>query len=151
MVEDASGIDKLKGKVGEEWAAGTYEIEPGMIKRFVQAIGDSNPLWQNEDYAQKTKYGCTIAPPTFIVTMGLDQIEPLLTSAHSTTLLHASTELECYQPVMAGDSISVTIKLADIRERRSQTGRTAFVTFALTYRNQRQELVARCRQMLITY
>jgi acyl dehydratase len=52
---------------------------------------------------------------------------------------------------MAGDSISVTIKLADIRERRSQTGRTAFVTFALTYRNQRQELVARCRQMLITY
>jgi len=30
-------------------------------------------------------------------------------------------------------------------------GKTAFVTFETAYSNQRNELVARCRQMVITY
>lgn len=136
MVE---GLEELKSRIGVEWEGGVYEIERGMIRRFVQAVDDPNPLWRD------------IAPPTFIVTVGLDQIGQVLPLAPSATVLHGSTELECYQPIRVGDTVTVTTKIADIRERRGKMGRTAFVTFDFIYKNQRQELVAKCRQMIISY
>ena len=141
MVEGSLGIEGLRSKVGVEWEPRVYEIEKGMIRQFVQAIGDPNPRWQNEE----------CAPPTFIVSLGLEQIEQELAIVPSVTLLHGGTELECYQPVVVGDRLTVTAKIADIRERQGKMGKTAFVTFELTYKNQRQELIARCRQMLISY
>jgi len=151
MVGDTSSVEGLKDKIGVEWEAGVYEIEPGMIRRFAQAIGDPNPLWQDEEHARKSEYGGIIAPPTFVVTIGLEQIGQVLASDPSVTVLHGGTELECYQPIMVGDTVTVTIKIADIRERQGKMGKTAFVTFDFTYKNQRQELVARCRQMIVTY
>jgi len=151
MVEGTSSIEGLKDKIGVAWEAGVYEVDKGMIRRFVQAIDDPNPLWQDEEYARKSEYGGIIAPPTFIVTLGLEQIGQVLASIPSVTVLHGSTELECYQPIMAGDTVTVTTKIAAIRERQGKMGRTAFLTFDFTYENQRQELVARCRQMIICY
>lgn len=141
MAEGSSGIDRLKAKIGAEWQAGVYQVERGMVQRFVQAIGDPNPLWQNEE----------CAPPTFIVSLGLAQIVQELAVVPSVTSLHGGTELECYQPVVVGDTLTVTAKIADVRERQGKMGKMAFVTFELTYKNQRQELIARCHQMLISY
>jgi len=152
MVEGSSGIDELRSRIGVEWEAGVYHIEKGMIRRFVQAIDDPNPLWQDEEYAKKTKYGGIIAPPTFIVTIGLEQIEQVLALVPSATVLHGSTELECYQPIRVGDTVTVTTKIANIRERQDRRmGKMVFVTLNATYKNQRQELVAKCQQMIIGY
>lgn len=151
MAEGSSGIERLKDSLRVEREVGVYEIEKGMIRKFALAVGDPNPLWQDEEYARRSRYGGIVAPPTFIPTIGFDQIEPELTSL-SSTLLHGSTELECYQPVRPGDKVTVTCRLANIRERPNQvTSKTVFMTFEITYKNQRQELVARCRQMLIGY
>jgi len=144
-------IEELKDKVGAVWQSRVYEIEKGMIRRFAQAIGDLNPLWQDEEYARKTKYGGIIAPPTFMATLGLEQIQQLLASAPSETSLHGSTELECYQPVRAGDVVTATTRIADFRQRQGKMGTMSFVTFDITYENQRGELVGRCRQMVINY
>ena len=150
MAEGSLSIQALRDKIGVEREAGVYEIEKGMIRKFTLATGDPNPLWQDEEYASKSKYGGIIAPPTFILTIGLEQIEHELTSLSSMTTLHASTELECYQPVRPGDKITVTTRLANIRERQGvETGKMVFMTFEITYKNQRQELVANCRQTLI--
>ena len=130
-------IDELKSKLGTGLESTAYEIEKGAIRRFVQAIDDPNPRWQ------------VIAPPTFVLAIGLEQIQQLLTS--SETLLHGSTELECYQPLRSGDVLTATARVANIRERQGKMGKTAFITFDTTYRNQRQELVAKCHQMIISY
>ena len=152
MAESSLSVEELRDKIGVEREAGVYEIEKGMIRKFALAIGDPNPLWQDEKYARESKYGGIIAPPTFILTIGLEQIEQELTSLPSTTTLHGSTELEYYQPVRPGDKITVTIRLANIRERQGRgTDKVVFMTFEITYKNQRQELVAKCRQILIGY
>ena len=145
------GIEELKDKVGAVWQSRVYEIEKGMIRRFAQAIDDPNPLWQDEEYTRKTKYGGIIAPPTFVATLGLEQIQQLLASAPSETSLHGSTELECYQPVRAGDVVTATTRIADFRQRQGKMGTMSFVTFDITYENQRGELVGKCRQMVINY
>lgn len=134
-------MDRLKAKIGAEWPAGVYQVERGMVQQFIQTIGDLNLRWQKEEFT----------PPTFIMSLGLEQIEQELATDPSVTLLHGSTEFECYQPTVVGDTLTVTAKIADIRERQGKMGKTVFTTFELTYKNQRQELIAKCRQMLISY
>ncbi len=68
-------IEELRGEVGVEWKSRMYEIEKGMIRQFVQAIDDQNPLWQDEEYARKSQYGGIIAPPHFILTIGFEQAQ----------------------------------------------------------------------------
>ena len=152
MAENPSSIDRVRAKIGEEGEPRVYEIEKGMIQRFVQAIDDPNPLWQDEEYAKKSQYDGIIAPPTLIPIIGFEQIQQQVSQLipHG-TVLHGATDLECYQPIRPGESVTVTTKIANVRERQGKMGKMAFITFETTYKNQRQELVARCRLMLIGY
>ena len=151
MAEDSLITGELRSKIGKESTPKVYEIEKGMIRRFVLAIDDPNPLWQDEGYAGKSRYGGIIAPPTFVLAIGFDELQrQVLESIPYGGILHGSTELECYQPVRAGDIISVTTKITNIRERQDRrVGRRVFVVIDVTYKNQRQELVAKCQQMII--
>ncbi len=153
MVEDSLITEELRSKIGIESEPAVYDIEKGMIRRFVLAIDDPNPLWQDEGYARKSRYGGIIAPPTFVLTIGSDEFQQqVLESIPYEGILHGSTELECYQPVSAGDTITVTTKITNIRERQDRRmGKMVFVTLDVTYKNQRQELVAKCQQMIIGY
>jgi acyl dehydratase len=135
MTTDSLIPDDFKSKIGEPWELGVYEIEKGMVRRFARAVDDPNPRWD------------TMAPPTFIVTLGGEEFGKQMMTMFRDGLLHGSTELECYQPVRPGDSITVSGKIASIRERSQM----AFVTFEITYTNQKQELVARCQQTMIGY
>ena len=146
-------IEKLRDEIGVEWEPRAYEIEKGMIRRFARAIDDQNPLWQDEEYASKSQCGGIIAPPTFILTIGFEQVQQKMTDLMPDAgRLHGGTELECYLPVRPGDTITASGKIANVRERIGKsTGKMLFVTFDISYTNQRQESVAKCRQLTILY
>ena len=55
--------------IGHESAPVTHDIEKGAIIKFAQAIGDPNPLFNDEVQARKSRYGGLIAPPTFLRSM----------------------------------------------------------------------------------
>jgi acyl dehydratase len=123
-----------------------------MIRRFARAIGDPNPLWQDDEYAKSSRYGGIIAPPTFVLAIGGEQfMDNVISLASFSTLLMGGTELEFYQPISPGDEITVIFKISSLRERQGKMGRMAFMTFDSSYKNQKQELVAKCRQMIIGY
>ena len=151
MTDGGLSIEELKSKIGANLEPLVYEIEKGMLQRFVQAIGDPNPLWQDDEYAAKSSFGAVIAPPTFILTLGFDQIVYRLSQNPSQTVLHGSTELDYYHPVSHGDVITVTTEIAAVRQREGKAGKTTFITFDITYKNQEQEVVAKCRQRAIIY
>ena len=155
MVEDSLITEELRNKIGMELEPVVCEVEKGMIRRFVLAIDDPNYLWQDEEFAGKSRYGGIVAPPTFILTVGFEQMQQQRAALALMPYeggLHGGTELECYQPVRPGDAITVITKIANIREREgSRMGKMVFVTLDITYKNQRQELVARCQQVFISY
>ncbi|MFC2026722.1 MaoC family dehydratase N-terminal domain-containing protein [Chloroflexota bacterium] len=151
MAVDSQTISELESHIGVEGPPLVYDIERGMIQRFTRAVGDPNPLWQDGDYADRSGYGGIIAPPNFILTLGFDRVLEAFISDASLTVLHGSTELECHQPARPGDVITVTVKIVNVRERQGKVGTTIFVTFEMVYKNQRQEVVAGCRQMAIIY
>ena len=139
MAEDSLDIGRLKDKIGVEWDIGAYEIEKGMIWRFVRAVDDPNPLWQNEEYAQRSKHKGIIAPPTFFLAVGFEQfIQQVLDLASFGTILMGSTDVECYQNVRPGDVVNVTTKIIGIREMPGKMGKTAFMTFVTSYKNHEQ-------------
>ncbi|HEY55039.1 MAG TPA: MaoC family dehydratase [Dehalococcoidia bacterium] len=142
MAEGLSGIEKLKGRLGVDWLAREYQIERGMIERFTRAVGDANPRWQEG----------MVAPPAFILSIGFEHfVDGLMSLAPFKTVLMGNTEIECYQPVGAGDVITVVFKIGSLREREGSMGNMAFMTFDSSYKNQEKKLVAKCRQMIIGY
>ncbi len=142
MAEALAGIEKLKSMVGVGWKPREYTIEREMVRRFTRAVGDANPKWRDG----------MIAPPTFVLGIGFEQfIDDLLAIVAFNTVLMAGTELECYQPIKTGDVITAVFAITSLRQRQGENGKMAFLTFENTCRNQKRELVAKCRQMVIGY
>ena len=56
----------LKNAIGIESSPLDNDIEKGAIKRFAEAIEDSNPIYTDESYAKKLNYRSVVAPPTFL-------------------------------------------------------------------------------------
>ncbi len=124
-----------------EWEPRSYPIESEMVRRFTRAVGDPNPHWQEG-----------AVPPTFVLAIGFEQfVDDLMSLAAFGTVLMGGTELEFYQPIKLGDVITVVFKITNLRERQGKMGNMVFMTFDSSYKNQKQETVANCRQMVIGY
>jgi acyl dehydratase len=142
MTEALAGIEKIKSMVGVGWEPREYPIEREMVRRFTRAVGDTNPKWRDG----------MLAPPTFVLAIGFEQfVDDLLAVVSFNTVLMAGTELECYQPIKTGDVITAVFTITSLRERQGENGKMAFLTFESNCKNQRRELVAKCRQMVIGY
>jgi len=141
MAEGSLDIDVLKGKLGVEWEPRSYPIESEMVRRFTRAVGDPNPRWREGT-----------VPPTFVLAIGFEQfVDDLMSLAAFGTVLMGGTELEFYHPIRLGDVITVVFKITNLRERQGKMGNMVFMTFDSSYKNQKQETVANCRQMVIGY
>ena len=67
MSEESLLTTEIKAMVGEEAELPVLEeIGKASIIRYAHAISDLNPLYLDEEYAQKTEFGGVIAPPTYI-------------------------------------------------------------------------------------
>ena len=141
MSEEPVISDELESLLNVEFGPEVYEIEKGMVRKFAEAIGDPNPLWQR------------VAPPTFpaaLVPTGL--LHKMVTAKSPLTrLLNGSNELEYLQPIRVGDVISVSARLEKLRKMEGKEGKTLFMILGITYKNQRGEVVATGRSTFIRY
>jgi acyl dehydratase len=72
------------------------------IKRFVDGVGDVNPLWQDEEYAKKTRYETIVAPPSWLYSVIGPGVQHGLPGVHS---FHAGDDWEFYKPILLGDRV----------------------------------------------
>ncbi len=150
MVDMRSIAENFKKLVGIEAEPEFWDVEKGHIKRFAQAIGDENPIYYDEEYAKKTRYGGIVAPPFFLIDAGLVKlVDRLVAMCPELANINGSTEIEFYRPMMVGDRIKTVAKLADVEEKVGKSGPMIFLTIEVTYTNQRQEIVAKCRNIFI--
>lgn len=127
--------------IGTEGAPVTMEVEKGAIKKFAEAIGDDNPLWNDEAAARRSRYGGLTAPPTFLrsLRVGLPELSFEIPFDRR---LDGGSDWEYFQPVRPGDRIQAVAKVTDLRERSGRMGLMIFMTAKITYRNQFDEIVA---------
>ena len=153
MAQDSAITEEMKSAVGVESAPVVFDIEKGAVKKFAQAIEDTNPLFLDEDFAKKSQYGGIIAPPTFPSMLRnpavVDRIFNFNTPLKG--LLNGGNELEYFKPIKVGDVITVTAKINDIKERTGGMGRMLFFFNEVIYKNQKGEVVCIGRQTLIRH
>lgn len=136
--------------IGTEGAPVTMEVEKGAIIKFAEAIGDDNPLWNDEAAARRSRYGGLTAPPTFLrsLRVGLPELPFEIPFDRR---LDGGSDWEYFQPVRPGDRIQAVAKVTDLRERTGRMGLMIFMTAKITYRNQFDEIVATQTATLIQY
>jgi len=156
-------VAKLIGKAGETVV---MEVEKGAIKRIADAIGDSNPLYWDEEYARNSRCGGIIAPPGFtgwpakwrwnLYLFYMPQYSDLyrewvdaMDKAGYTGRLDGGWEFDFFQLVRAGDTLACTPKITDIVERQGKSGTLTLTTFEMTYINQNGDVVSKTRNNMI--
>lgn len=143
MTEQSAISDEIRQLIGKQFGPEVYEVDKSMIRKFAEAVGDTNPLYHDEDYTRKAGFDALLAPPTFVTALRLEDFSQQVMQAKCPLprVLNGGNEIEYYKPIKAGDVISVTGKLANARE--AQGGKMLLLFMEFTYKNQRQEEVAK--------
>ena len=145
-----------------------FLIEASHIMMFARSVGDSNPIYHDEDYAKSTELGGIIPPPTFAQSSAQFDPEYFLRpkvggdgwfgsgkeatgskpssgsggGGGAAMGLHAEQHFEYHLPVKAGDTLSATIKPGKAWEKESKrAGKLKFSESVTEYRNQDGDLV----------
>ncbi|MDD5095852.1 MAG: MaoC family dehydratase N-terminal domain-containing protein [Dehalococcoidia bacterium] len=154
----SENIKKLVGKAGE---LRLFEVEKGAIKRFADAVGETNLLYWDDDYARNSRYGSIIAPPGFFgwptkwtgVMPFRDSLQQdvvdVMASEGYTRILDAGIEYEFYRPVRAGDVLAALPKVVSIEEKAAKAGSMFVASIDTTFTNQHGDLIAKQRKNMI--
>jgi len=150
--------DALKAMVGQKEEPVVYKIEEGAIQRYARSVGDSNPLYNDVDYATNSEFGRLMAPPAFVGwpvgASGFDVfrfIEKLIKAGAPMGLLDGGVEYEFFSPVGANDYLIASVKIANIEGRETKMGPTMVTTVETTYTNQRGGVVMIARNTFLSF
>lgn len=150
MMQASVITQEMRAAIGVASEPITHDVEKGAIIKFAEAIGDPNPLFNDEEAARKTRYGGLIAPPTFLRSMRSGPARVHYRGPYSANL-DGGSQWEYYEPVRPGDKITVTTTITDISEREGRMGKMLFVTRETRYVNQFGKLAATQRSTGISY
>jgi acyl dehydratase len=122
--------------IGRTYAASTYEVKEEAMIRYALATNETNPR-----FLDSSVQGGVIAPPVFPVVyhtqvLGKPISDPEL-NIEFRRALHGEQDMTFHRPIRAGDVLSTTPSIEDIREKG--TGET--ISIRLRTENQSGELV----------
>jgi acyl dehydratase len=140
------------------------EVNVPMIRHWVDALDDRNPVYLDEALAATTRHGGIVAPPAMLQTWSMprpkiegiaerggapDDIEfdnPItaLDEAGYVGTLATNSELEFLRYLKPGDRLTAANEIESISARKQTSlGRGYFVTWVTTYTDAEGEVVGR--------
>ena len=112
------------------------------ILEFAAALGETHPLYTDEEQARRGPYGGLVAPPTFCTKLRGRRFLPKSLPRLGTVGLDAGRDLEVHAPVRPGDVLTLRSSIDDIYEKTGRTGAMYFIVVRNEFTNQRGEKVA---------
>ena len=150
MPNDSVITPEMRAAIGVASEPATHEVEAGAIRRFADAIGDPDPLYRDESAARESRYGGIIAPPTFLRSMDPDLPTAELEVPYP-MVIDGGSDWEFFEPVRPGDTITVTSRVVELKERTGRLGPMLFVIRETSYVDQHDRTAAVQRSTLIYY
>lgn len=168
--QDQAALDKfLQSWIGEKLnTSGTaYAPDPvnmPMMRHWVDAFDDRNPVYEDEAVAKQTRFGGRIAPIAMMQTWtfprpvlqgigerggAAEELDPdtplgVLDRVGFNGILATNSELEFDRPLREGDELNSDVVLTAISERKKTgLGQGYFVTWKIEYRDQQDKPVGR--------
>ncbi|WOV84879.1 MaoC family dehydratase N-terminal domain-containing protein [Sporosarcina jeotgali] len=140
-------MDLDKSMIGISSNPYIAEIDREHVTRFAQAIGDENPLYFDETYANDTAYKGVSVPPTFLVALGSSVELPL--KLDFKRMLHGEQEFIYHQPVRIGDRLECTMAVTDVYDRVGKSGTMQFLVLDTEMKKEDGVLAAVARNTII--
>ena len=139
-----------------------------MIHHWCDAIGDTNPIYSDEEAAAASVHGQIVAPPTMLQTWGMRGLRrapaaesdaprasgpnELLNAAGYTSVVATDCEQDYVRYLKPGDVIRTSGVLESIsEEKHTAMGDGYFVTNKTTYWDQNDEVVAEMRFRILWF
>jgi acyl dehydratase len=122
--------------------ASVYLVGREKIREFALAVGETNPLYLDPEYARAAGYADVIAPPMFVSVYAGPVFREALWSpslaVERSITVHGSQDFRWGALVSAGDEIATVVELRK-DERR---GGRRMLAFSTTSTNQQAAMVA---------
>ena len=143
-------IERARRRIGEVIPiTGGFNSEAQLdtIRHFAEGIGDDNPLWLDPEYAERTRYGTLLAPPSYLLSCNQG---PMWRGRQSGgfrgfTGVHrfwSSDAWDWFLPIKRGDQIRGESYLSEFIEHKSSlAGRTIEDVAIQKFYNQDGELI----------
>jgi acyl dehydratase len=168
MTDSAESIitPELRGWIGRKSPLTRLEIMSASdVRRYVDATGDANPLWLDDDFARSAGYQNRLLPPTlvgwvpFSIREGdsasggdaTDLRRQLPLPEGYTNVRNAGSETEWLQPVFVGEQLSTHSRIVDIVARQGRVGLGIYITQEEQILNSQQEIVMRRRHTVAMF
>lgn len=168
MTESADTFvtQELRSWIGRRTPLRDLEIiNASDIRRYVDATGDGNPLWLDDDYARDAGYRGRILPPSLVgwvpfsfkegteraSTDPTDLRRQLPLPAGYTNVRNAGSETEWLQPAYLGEQLSTQSVIIDIVARQGKAGLGIYISQEEQVLNFQREIVLRRRHTLAVF
>jgi acyl dehydratase len=162
--EVRASLEKYVGKPMGPPAVAPDPINVPMIRHWVDALDDRNPVYLDADFASKTRFRGTVAPPAMLQTWTMlrPRIQGIAERGGAPDEVHfdnpikaldrvgyvgtlaTNSELEFVRYLRPGDHLHVVSRMESISSRkRTALGEGYFLTWGLTYLTSDGEIVGR--------
>ena len=144
-----------KEMIGRVLSEGSATVSAEHVAAFARALGDPNPLYLDPEAARRGPFGTLVAPPTYPIAFmtqamagGMDTFLEL--GLNFMTLVHGEQEFEYSRPIRAGETLTLTGRIADVYEKTGSSGTLDFVVLETEARDAENRLVFFSRNTLIS-
>ena len=128
--------------IGKKIDFGSFDVTKSLVEAYCLSVNESNPLYLDESFAQKSVYGQLIAPPLIFVSVQFDVELPDPEIDFGNARFLAGQKVESFNPIFIGDTIKAVGSVTDVYEKTGRTGTMVFVVNQTEYFNQDNILVA---------
>ena len=152
--------DEMRETIGKESEPAVLEVEKTGCRMFARAVGHTDLIFYDEEYAKSKGYRSIVAPPGYLGTRvfrpatggGRGGGAPGIGfSVPYKRVLNGGTEVEYFDAVCAGDVLTARNKITGFNERKGGMGPMLITTRETTYTNQDSKVVAIERGTVIQY
>jgi len=163
MADEFELTPEMKTAIGQESAPWSYEVTTTSVRAFARGVGYTDPVYYDLAEAEARGYRSLPAPPTYLGTpvfvpgrshdIFSGPTEGQVGVKHGLkNVLDGGTETEYFESICAGDELTVTTKIADLKVRESgRLGKMLIIMTETRFANQQGKLAAVQRSQVIFY